>query len=154
MNIIFAHTTWAFVARAKDVTRRDWDEAYAERFSAGTFGRAINKMLKYGGEQIGTFRLTAKPSYESEAQMPDSDYAGEGFEFLDKYPYLKPRMWRPLNLRAKFEQDRRAGESMWVVRYEILTVERAWEEKLIAKMRGFSPQDADEMARRALTSVG
>jgi hypothetical protein len=148
MNIIFAYTSFAFVAREKNVTRRDWDEEYAERFYAGTRGIAVNKQLRFGGEKIGTFRLTAKPSYESEAQMPDRDYAGEGFEFLDQYPYLKPKMWANTNLKLKFDEDRRAAEWLWVVRYEILTVERAWEIKLVEKMRSFSPQDADEMARK------
>lgn len=125
--ISFAWTTAAVQARCKDVTRREWDDQYAARFQKGEVVGALDKTFRAGGKQFGTIRLLEKPYKESESQMPDRDYAGEGFEFLDKFPQFKPKQWANVNLRAKFEDDRSHGAKMWVVRFEILEITRELE---------------------------
>lgn len=122
--ISFAWTTAAVQARCKDVTRREWDDDYAVRFQKGEVVGALDKTFRAGGKQFGTIRLLEKPYKESESQMPDRDYAGEGFEFLDKLPRFKPTMWKNTILRFKFENDRDYGEVFWVVRFEILDITR------------------------------
>jgi len=126
-HISFALTTAAVQARCKDVTRREWDDDYAARFQKGEVVGALDKTFRAGGKQFGTIRLLEKPYKESEALMPDRDYAGEGFEFLDKIPRFKPKMWEHTILRFKFENDREYGDEFWVVRFEILDITRTLE---------------------------
>lgn len=123
-SISFAWTTAAVQARCKDVTRREWDDDYAARFQKGEVVGALDKTFRAGGKQFGTIRLLEKPYKESESLMPDRDYAGEGFEFLDKLPRFKPAMWKNTIMRFKFENDRDYGDEFWVVRFEILDISR------------------------------
>lgn len=122
--ISFAWTTAAVQARCKDVTRREWDDTYAARFQKGDVIGATDRTFRVGGKQFGVIRLLEKPYKESEAEMPDRDYAGEGFEFLEAFPRFKPARWANVNLRVKFEDDRRYGDEFWVVRFEILDITR------------------------------
>ena len=125
--ISFAWTTAAVQARCKDVTRREWNDDYAARFNKGEVIGALDKTFRAGGKQFGAIRLLEKPYKESEANMPDRDYHGEGFGFLDAFPRFKPALWAQTDLRAKFEQDRAYGDTFWVVRFEILEITRPLE---------------------------
>lgn len=121
--ISFAWTTAAFQARRKTVTRREWKDDYARSFKKNEIVAALNKVYRAGGRRIGLIRLTCDPYKESESLMPDSDYEAEGYAFLDEHPEFKPVQWHDVNLREKFEQDRCLGLEVWVVRFEILSVE-------------------------------
>lgn len=121
-NISFAWTTAALNARRKTVTRREWDDRYAQSFREGELLAAYDRQPRFGGKQIGVIRLTRKPYRESEAVMPDSDYEAEGFAYLDEHPYHKPKQWREVNLKEKFERDRKIGAVCWVVRFEIVSL--------------------------------
>ncbi len=125
--ISFAYTTPCLQARCKDVTRREWDDDYAARFQKGEVVGALDKLFRAGGKQIGTIRLLEKPYIESEGLMPDRDYHGEGFAFLDAFPRFKPAMWAQTDLRVKFQRDRLIGDEFWVVRFEILDIARPLE---------------------------
>ncbi len=118
-SISFSWTSAALVARAKDVTRREWNDEYADRFEKDEVIKATDRQVRFGGKLLGLIRLTAKPYWESEALMPDRDYAGEGYEWLDAHPWLKPKSWQGVDLKAKFEYDRRVGETVCVVRFAI-----------------------------------
>ncbi len=122
-SISFTWTSAALRARRKNVTRRQWSEGYARSFQAGEVVAATDRQLRFGGKRIGTLRLTRAPYRESEAQMPDEDYEGEGYAFYDEHPELKPKAWRDINLKEKFEADRMWGEMVWVIRFEILSLE-------------------------------
>lgn len=121
-DISFAWTTPAVRAFQKDVTRREWKDNYAARFEAGDLLYALNKQRRFGGEPFGLIKLTQKPYYESEFDMPDRDYEGEGFGFLDRHPEYKPPRWAGIDLRAYFEESRREGAYVWVVRFEIVEI--------------------------------
>jgi|GEM_PF-1678761 hypothetical protein len=122
--VSFAWTTAAVQARCKDVTRREWNDDYAARFTKGEVVGALDKTFRAGGTQFGTIRLLEKPYKESEALMPDRDYAGEGFAFLDAFPRFRPNHWKHMDLRANFEDARNVGALVWVVRFEILDITR------------------------------
>lgn len=124
----FAYTTPPLVAGAKTVTRREWDDEYAAQFRAGQLVAAYDRSPRFRGRQVAVIRLTAAPTYEPNAAMPDSDYAAEGFEWLHAHPEALPKtLWgKPCTLddfsRDGFERWRRNGGSMWVVRFELVQV--------------------------------
>ncbi|MGB8647282.1 MAG: hypothetical protein WCF84_18740 [Anaerolineae bacterium] len=124
LAISFAWTTAAVRARRKTVTRRQWTDYWAHLF-ARAFERneliaALDKDRRAGGKQFGTIRLTRAPYQESESLMPDEDYEGEGFAFLDEYPQFKPAKWRGASLRELFGQSRLEGAVVYVVRFEVV----------------------------------
>lgn len=129
MKIIsFAYTTPPLLAGAKNVTRREWDERYAGTFRAGQLIAAYDRSPRFKGKHVATIRLTAAPTFEPMAQMPDADYEGEGFAWLYANPHTLPKtlFGEPCNRetfsRAGFERWRRSGASMWVCRFELVEV--------------------------------
>lgn len=88
--ISFAWTTPALVAGHKTVTRRDWQHDYARRFVAGERVQAFNRSPRHGGAAVAIIEIVSC-IYESEGEMPDADYAGEGFEYLAAHPDLLPK---------------------------------------------------------------
>jgi uncharacterized protein YqfB (UPF0267 family) len=133
MKIIsFAWTTRALLAGAKTCTRRDWTERHAATFHAGDIVQAYNKSQRSGGRRVALIRLTADPSLEPLAEMPDSDYEAEGFRWLfEQDEALAAR----INGRLRddfisqrcspegFEAWRRSEDFMWVVRFVLESVE-------------------------------
>lgn len=103
-SISFSWTTPAIRARHKSVTRRDWKDSYARTFKEGEIIIATDRQPRFGGKEIGKIRLTHAPYQESEFDMPDEDYEGEGFAFLDEHPEFKPKRWQGVNLREHFEE--------------------------------------------------
>ena len=116
--ISFGWTSAAFVAGEKDVTRRDWKPIHAAKFKKGTLAAAWDKDPRYGGKKIGVIRITEDVKYEAMADMPDSDYAAEGFAYLHKHPELVPASM-PIDVSPKgFEAWRQSGGKKAVVRFE------------------------------------
>lgn len=138
--IAFSWTSAPLRAYAKDVTRRDWDADYARRFRKGALVGASDRQRRFGGKRIGLLEMTQDAYYESEALMPDRDYAGEGFAWLDAHPEYKPTRWKYGNLYRHFLECREAGESVWVVRFKILEIDE--------------PLVLDGTAKRAETAQG
>lgn len=127
MKIIsFAYTTPPLLAGAKTVTRREWDERYAAGFRAGDLIAAYDRSPRFRGRHVATIRLTAAPTLEPLAQMPDADYDGEGFRWLYEHPEALPKtLWGAPCTREDFSWDgflqwRRSRDSMWVCRFELL----------------------------------
>mgnify|MGYP000851723295 CR=1 FL=1 len=134
--ISFGWTTAAFCNRAKNVTRRNWSPEYADTMAIGNYINAFDRQPNYGGKQIGIVRLTATPYLEDIQDMPEVDYAGEGFEFYDQHPELTPKKFLQVfqetgskNFREYFDfarSDRGASlwgkSSLYVVRFEIVTL--------------------------------
>lgn len=123
MGIIsFAWTTPAFLAGAKSVTRRDWDDDYARRFKVGQVITGYNKSPRFGGERIGIIRLTQDPVKESTALAPQEDYAREGFSYLQRFGIsLRGRM--PGALWADWMKN---PQNLYVVRFEIITINKGF----------------------------
>lgn len=85
MIISFAWTTPALLAGAKTVTRRNWKSAHAAKFKAGDLVDAWDRSPRFGGRKVADIRLTRDPYLESTADAPDSDYAAEGFDYLERH---------------------------------------------------------------------
>ena len=123
--ISFAWTSPALQANAKTVTRREWDPDYARQFKAGDLVQAWDKSPRVrGAKKIATIRLTAAPTYERDADAPDSDYEAEGFPWLADNQHLLPasvrKQARVTLSREYFDAWRRAGGSSWVVRFDLV----------------------------------
>jgi uncharacterized protein YqfB (UPF0267 family) len=120
--ISFAWTSPALISGHKTVTRRDWDDSYARRFSAGELVAAYNRSQRQRGQQIATIRLTAAPACEPMSAMPDSDYEAEGFGWFEAHPAALPPTHLPSTLR-EFDAWKRNGGSQWVIRFELVSIE-------------------------------
>lgn len=118
--ITFAWTTPAVKAQRKTVTRRQWQDGYGNRFRTGDLMIAADRRKEFGGSPFGIIRLAQKPYKESETLMPEADFEGEGFAYLSEHPELKPKRWRDTNLRVLFDQSKRTGEVVWVIRFEVV----------------------------------
>lgn len=141
LSISFGWTWPAFVAWRKSVTRRNWKPRYAAMFRPGVEFVALNKDRRYGGVEIGRGRITSPVMLEPLAIMPDSDYDGEGFRFFAEHPELLPpaalkRGWSAgACSRESFNAWRSSGESLYVVRFNILSVTAEDIEHLAAEGR-------------------
>lgn len=123
MKIIsFAWTSPALLAGAKTVTRRDWDDDYARRFSAGELVAAYNRSPRHRGEQIATIRIVSVTK-ERDSETPDSDYAAEGFAWFEQHPEQLPKGERVRYLETvtweSFERWRCGSGSSWVCRFTV-----------------------------------
>lgn len=127
-SISFLETSPAPISGHKAVTRRDWKQSWADGFRAGELVSACNRRREWGGREIAVIRLTAVPTFEPMAQMPDADYEGEGFVFLYAHPELlcKTRDGVPVTREdyswAAFLRWRVGAYKMWVVRFELIEV--------------------------------
>jgi hypothetical protein len=119
MKIIsFSWTTPAVKARRKSVTRRDWDRGYAQSFQKGELVQAYDRSPRVGGKRFGTIRILEKPYVESTDEIPDSDWEGEGFAYLESIGAsidgTTPRgLWESWKLTPIFR---------WVIRFEIVEI--------------------------------
>lgn len=135
-GLSFVWTSAALVAGRKTVTRRDWDARYAADFHAGDLAAAYDRQPRYGGKPIATIRLTAAPAYEPMAAMPDGDYEGEGHAFYHEHPELLPKTIQRVRVGAQdfdlahFRTWQARDYSMWVVRFELVSVADDLEPKL------------------------
>jgi len=131
--ISFVWTTAALVAGRKTVTRRDWTPQYAAQFRAGDVIAAYDRQPRYGGRQVATLRLIADPYLESTADAPEEDYEREGFAYSEeqgiKVDGLRPRtLWRCWHSPSY-------GRRMWVVRFEVVSLEGAEQGKGLVAAR-------------------
>ena len=121
MRIIsFAWTTPALLARRKTCTRRDWKRSFATRFRAGELVQAYDKQARFGGKRVGIIRLAEKPHLESTRQAPGSDWEAEGFAYLSEIGATVDGL-EPLDLWTRWT-NRGTGETLWVVRFEVVEV--------------------------------
>lgn len=84
MYLSFAWTSIALVTGNKTVTRRQYSDQYLRRFRKGTIVDAYDKLPRNHGVKIARILLTEKGMQESDLDIPDADYEGEGFKFLDE----------------------------------------------------------------------
>jgi hypothetical protein len=126
--ISFAWTSTALVAGRKTVTRRQWTPSYAAQFHRNDLVDAYDRQPRYRGRKIATIRLTHDPVYLPDATMPETDYEAEGFAFLDEHPEFIPKSWKKEmdegeTLKDHFEYWRQSGESSWVIRFIVISIE-------------------------------
>lgn len=136
----------AFVAREKDVTRRNWNARTAKAYVKGVVFDAYDTMPYAGGVQIGRARVTHDAYLEKLVDCPDEDYVGEGFAWLNQHPHCIPKaakkeVWAKNNAaRHSFDMWRWSGGEVWVVRFEIIHIEDSAVERLDALLKaGSSP---------------
>lgn len=121
MIISFGWTSPAIIARRKNVTRREWDPRYADRFYEGQVCDAWNtspRNVRGNPRKIATIKLTAKPYLEEARLAPDEDWEGEGFAYLTEigrmvHGHTPEAMWRGWKIN---------NPALWVVRFEIVEV--------------------------------
>ena len=139
MRIIsFSWTLPALRARRKTCTRRSWDDAYARSWRAGEYSAAYDRGARVGGHQVGIVRLVIKPYVEHTRSMNEDDYEAEGLRWMEQQGLLikgqKPREF--------FDAWREADERVYVVRFEIISLERIsltlplWPETSHSLLRG------------------
>jgi len=116
--ISFAWTTPALLAGRKTVTRREWDDRYAAQFRAGDLVAAYDRQPRYGGKAVAHIRLTETPYRESTALLPDEDWVGEGFAYLESIG----RKVNGLTPRELWEAWRLEPAILYVIRFELVEV--------------------------------
>lgn len=115
MIISFAHTTPALLAGRKTVTRRDWKPEHAAKFKPGMICDAWNyspRVVKRNPHKVAEIEIVSV-TRESTKDMPDSDYAAEGFGYLDEIE--GGRYWV-----CFFSRWIRFPETLYVVRFKVV----------------------------------
>jgi hypothetical protein len=124
MILSFGWTWPAFVARAKRVTRREWDDNYRKRWTPGQHFDAYDRSPRFGGKHIGTGQATSIV-FKLLASMPDTDYVAEGFQWFHAHQHLIPpsgrRMFGDCS-KTSFDLWRGEGGKVFVVRFEIVDI--------------------------------
>lgn len=121
MIISFAETTPALLAGRKTVTRREWNPTHAGRFKAGQEVQAWSKGPRVkGARRVGTIRITRTPYIEESAAIPDEDWEGEGFAFMETNDL---RLFGGMTPRAVWDAWHSDPTPLWVVRFEVVRLE-------------------------------
>lgn len=117
MRIIsFSWTTPALLAHRKTVTRRNWADSHAAGFKEGELVQAWDKSPRAGGKRVGTIRLTCKPYRERTDQVPDQDWEGEGFAYLEEIGVTLKGV-TPADVWSRWKCTQ---VSLYVVRFEVV----------------------------------
>jgi hypothetical protein len=85
INVSFAYTSPAYVARVKTCTRRDWKALHAALFRPGTEFMGYSQSPRYQGKPLHASRVISC-ELEPMSRMPDSDFEAEGFSHLATVP--------------------------------------------------------------------
>lgn len=92
MRIVsFAWTTPPLLAGAKCCTRRDWAVRTREAIHAGDQCLAYDRNPRIGGIPVAVVEITESPYLQRMGKAPESDYAREGFAWLDAHPDIRRR---------------------------------------------------------------
>lgn len=116
MIISFAWTTDALLAGRKTCTRRDWNPAYAAKFTAGKVADAYDHLPRAHGKKIGDVQIKRVPYPERLCDIPDEDYEGEGLKFMEEKG-LRIRGVEPIDW---FNAWRDSTKVMFVVRFDLV----------------------------------
>ena len=157
MIISFGHTTDALLAEEKTVTRREWTNGHARMFREGLLVDAYDKSPRVHGRKVATIRITRAPYRERLAEFPIQDVAGEGFAWMARtgremppVPWLTDEAalaWQGYRsalkryfdnsflvteaerefCRAMHRAIRHVVGGVWVVRFELVSVEEVGE---------------------------
>lgn len=125
MNISYAWTTDALLARRKTCTRRDWSDDYAKRFPEGSIHNAYNRQARFGGKKVATVQIVLTPYPERSCDIPDEDFENEGFAYMEE----KGLLIRGITPREFFDNWRESPQILYVVRFKLISTEggKLWE---------------------------
>lgn len=119
MIISFGWTSPALLAGRKTVTRRDWNDDYADRFYEGQIVDAWNtspRNIRGNPRKSETKRLTQKPLLEYAIHAPPEDWEGEGFAYLTEIGF-KVHGQTPKELWDSWKWN---NPPLYVVRFEVV----------------------------------
>ncbi len=106
MKIIsFSWTTQALLAGKKTVTRRDWDDKYAQSFKNGDWVQAYDKSPRSDGKRVCLIKLTKDPYKQWLHEVTDADEKKEGSLWGSGKAY-----------QSAMGQDR----LLWVIEFELM----------------------------------
>ena len=118
MIISYAETTPALVAGRKTVTRREWSDNHARKFTPGQPVQAWNKTPRVkGARRVGTVRITRSPYREMSDQIPDEDWEGEGFAYMEEHGLY---LFGGLTPRQVWTLWHEKPSPLYVVRFEVV----------------------------------
>ena len=115
--ISFAWTTKALF-HGKTVTRRHWNDNWAQKWKKGDYAVAYTRNPVSGGSGLALIQLTEAPYRENTADIPDEDWVNGGFAHLESIGEeingKTPRQfWDALKAEA---------EDTWVIHFEVMLV--------------------------------
>ena len=120
MILSFAETTPALLAGAKTVTRREWSDSHARKFTAGALVQAWDKTPRVkGARRVGTIRITQSPYREQSDLAPMTDFDREGFTFMENRGLTLFGGMTPVEVWRLWHDEPRL---LWVVRFELVGV--------------------------------
>lgn len=116
--ISFGWTSAPLLAGEKTVTRRNWNERYAESFKAGERCWALDKVYFAGGKRIAVIELTEAPYIQLTGHLPwfPDEWKAEGFAYMEANS-LTVNGKSP---RSFWDDWVREDEEMWVVRFRLV----------------------------------
>lgn len=120
MIVSFAETTSALQARRKSVTRREWAENHARKFTAGLRVQAWDKTPRVrGAKRVGTIEIKRAPYREMSDQIPEEDWEGEGFAYMQEHGLT---LFGGMSPREVWDGWHDEPRMLWVVRFELVGV--------------------------------
>lgn len=90
MHVAFAYMTAPLLLGQKTVTRRAWVDSHAAKFHAGEKLAAYDRDQRTGGRWVATCEIEKAPYVENTRNMPDADWACEGFRWYYLHPPYIP----------------------------------------------------------------
>lgn len=118
MILSFAETTPALLAGAKTVTRREWADSHARKFTPGLMVQAWNKTPRVkGAKRVGTVRITQSPYREMSDLIPAGDFDGEGFRYMTEHGLT---LFGGMTPDAVWNLWHAEPRMLWVVRFELV----------------------------------
>ncbi len=124
--MLFGWTAPALLAGMKSCSRQTWAPRLARQFRDQLLVDAFDRDPQRRGRQLAIIRLRGDPEFQPLSAMPDSDYEAEGWRWL----YQHPEAFTSTTVRREdfsweaFDQWRRRPYSVWVVRFEVVALQR------------------------------
>ncbi len=113
MKIIsFAWTTQALLEGKKTVTRRDWNDKYAESFHKGDIVQAYDRNPRSGGNKIAEIRIIKEPYKQWLHEMTDEDEVKEGGLWGSAEEYRKSFVSKSFSIGK--------DKKVWVIEFEVI----------------------------------
>ncbi len=113
--VSFTRTAKALL-HGKTVTRRHWNDDWAQRWEKGDYVVAYDKNPAWGGSQVALIQLTEAPYKENTADIPDEDWVSEGLAHLEsigeEIDGKTPRQF--------WDAGKDEAEDVWVIRFEVV----------------------------------
>ena len=127
----------------KTVTRRAWKDKHAQKFTnafhQNKLVKALDKDIRYGGQQIGWCRLLCAPYKEQLAAMPEEDLQAEGGMCSSVAEFIK--QYFPGNNILE----------VWVIRFEFFALNQVASTKTLEPLGVYSDSRIEANSNSATT---